>query len=161
MPQDVDARDVHRAERRAFRPAERRSGDRVDLLDRVVTRRERAQRLDDAVQPDVVGDEVRRVLRDDDALAEREIREAGDARDDRRVRVGRRNHFEQSQIPRRVEEVRADPVPPEIVAPALAERGDGNTRRVGAHDRPAASGAIDPLAHNDGADAGGVAHRRR
>ena len=34
--QHVDARDVHRPERRALRAADRRTGDRVDLLDRVL-----------------------------------------------------------------------------------------------------------------------------
>ena len=41
----VDAGDVHRAERGALRPAERRAGDRVDLLDRVSAGLERAQHL--------------------------------------------------------------------------------------------------------------------
>ena len=68
--QDVDAGDVHRAKRGAARPAERRSGDRVDLFDRVAAARDRFERADDAVECDVVADEVRRVFRDDDALAE-------------------------------------------------------------------------------------------
>ena len=55
---------------------------------------ERAQRLHHAEQPDVVGDEVRRVFRDDDALAEAVIGEARDARDDVGVGLGGRNHFD-------------------------------------------------------------------
>jgi hypothetical protein len=44
---------------------------RVDLFDRVLARLQRAQHLRYAVEADVVGDEVRRVLREDDALASR------------------------------------------------------------------------------------------
>ena len=58
-------------------PAERRAGDRVDLLDGVAAARDRFERADDAVERDVVADEVRRVLRDDDALAEMVIGEVG------------------------------------------------------------------------------------
>ena len=90
IPRDVgehvDAGDVHRAERRALRPADRRTGDRVDLFDGVLARLERAQDLHDAEQADVIGDEVRRVLRDDDALAEAMI---GEMRSPRRRRPGR------------------------------------------------------------------------
>ena len=68
--EDVDAGDVHRAERRALRPAERRAGDRVDLFDRELAGRRALEDLHHAVEADVVGDEVRRVLRDDHALAE-------------------------------------------------------------------------------------------
>ena len=68
------------------------------------------------MQAEVVGDEVRRVLRDDDALAQPVIGERADGFDDRRVGVGRRDHLEQVQIARRIEEVRAEPVPPEAVA---------------------------------------------
>ena len=92
--EDVDAGDVHRPERRALRPAERRPGDRVDLLDRVAAALERLQRQHHAVEPEVVGDEVRRVLRDDDALAEAVIGELRHALDDRRIGVGGRDDLD-------------------------------------------------------------------
>ena len=44
VAENVDARDVHRAERRALWPADGRAGDRVDLLDRVLPRLEHAKR---------------------------------------------------------------------------------------------------------------------
>ena len=62
--QHVDPRQIHRPERRAFRPADRGTGDGVNLLDRVLGVR-RAPDLEDlhhAVQADAIGDEVRRVL---------------------------------------------------------------------------------------------------
>ena len=59
---------------------------------------------------------------------------ASDALDDRRVGVSRRNELEQVEIPRRVEEMRAEPVPLEFRAAALGKRGDRNARRVRADD---------------------------
>ena len=43
--------------------------------------------------------------------------------------VGGRDHFEQVQVARRVEEVRAEPVLPEVVAAAFGERRDRECRR--------------------------------
>jgi hypothetical protein len=70
VAEDVDTRDIHRAEGGALRPSECRPRHRVDLLDGVFARFERAQGLDYTEQGDMVRDEVRRVLCDDDALPE-------------------------------------------------------------------------------------------
>ena len=83
--EDVDAGEIERPERGALRPSERRAGDRVDLLDRVGAGLDLLEDLHHAVERDVVADEVRRVLRDDDALAEVMI---GEIRDTRRRRPG-------------------------------------------------------------------------
>ena len=137
VAEHVDAGDVHGAERGALRPADRRSRDRVDLLDRILAGFERAQRLHDAEQGDAVGDEVGRVFRDDDALAEAAI--------ERSARCARATSASvsavgitstQPQVTRRIEEVGSEPVPPELVAPALGKRRDRNARGVGGHDRP-------------------------
>ncbi len=71
----VQPHDVGRAERRRLRVADERARQRVDLLDREPPLRELAQRLHHAVDADAVADEVRRVLRDDDALAQVNPRE--------------------------------------------------------------------------------------
>src|SRR4026208_1197596 len=76
---------LHRPEGGAFRPADRRAGHRVDFLDGVVPGLERAEHPRDAEEADVVGDEVRGVLRKDDALAETMIGEVRYAFDDRRI----------------------------------------------------------------------------
>ena len=106
---------------------------------------ERAKDLRHAVEADVVGDEVRPVLRDDDALAETVIREVRHALDDRRIGLRRRDDLEEPQIPRRVEEVRAEPVPPEVVAPAFRQRRDRDARRVRRDDRPRTPDGVDAL----------------
>ena len=58
----------------------------------------------------MVADEVWRVLGDDHALAEGTIGERDDRVQHRAIGLGRRDHFEQVQVARRVEEMRAEPV---------------------------------------------------
>ena len=65
--------------------------------------------------------------------------------DDGRFGVGRRDHLEQVQIARRIEEVRAQQVPAESFRPPLGERRDRNARRVRADDRVRAPMRVDPL----------------
>ena len=145
MDEDVEPCDVHRAERRALRPAECGAGDGVDLLDRVRPRFERAQHLDDAVDADVIGDEVRRVFRDHDAFAEPAIREPRHELDGRGIGVGRWNQLEEMQVARRIEEVCAEKVAPKVVASPFGERRDRNAARVRRHDRARPADAVDAL----------------
>src|SRR4029077_6090422 len=49
----------------------------------------------------------------------------------------------QTEIPWRVEEMRTEPVPPEVIAAPLRERRDRNTRRVRADDRAGTSRGVD------------------
>ncbi len=66
-------------------PAHHRTGDGVDLFDAVAAARDGFERAHDAVQRDVVADEVRRVLGDDDALAKMMVGELADGVHDRRI----------------------------------------------------------------------------
>src|SRR5439155_21880729 len=143
--EDVDAGDVHCPERGARRPAERGSGHRVDLFDRVLAGFERFEHLRDAEQANVIRDEVRRVLRDDDALAETMVGEMRHAIDDGAIGVGRGNQLEQAQVSRRIEEVRAEKIAPEVVAAAFGELRDREAGRVRADDRPRTASALDAL----------------
>src|SRR6266545_3200469 len=67
-----------------------------------------------AVQRDVIADEVGRIFRNHYALAKMPIGEFGDHRQDRRIRVRCRDDLEQPQIARRVEEVRPEPLAAEL-----------------------------------------------
>ena len=69
----VEADDIRRAERRRIRPADRRPRARVDFLDRHIERLHLRKRLQNRECADAIGDEVRRVLRDHHALAERDV----------------------------------------------------------------------------------------
>ena len=81
----------------------------------------------DAVEREMVADEVRRVLRDHDAFAEAEVGKPCHRVDDRRLRVRSGDDFEEPQVSRRVEEMRAQPVPPEVVASAFGERAESES----------------------------------
>jgi len=74
----------------------------------------------------MVRDEVRRVLRDDDTLAEPEVGKPRDPLDDRRIGIRRGDHLEQAQVPRRIEKMRTEPVLAEGLASAFGKRRDGN-----------------------------------
>ena len=70
MHQNVEACDVHRAKRRALRPANRGSGDGVDLLDAVLSGRQCLENSHQAVHRHMVRDEAWRILGDDHVLAQ-------------------------------------------------------------------------------------------
>ena len=92
---------------------------------------QRPQRLDHTEQGDLIRDEVGRVLGDDDALAEIAIEEGGHAREHRGVGGRGRNHLDQAQVARRVEEVGAEPMTAEFVAAPFGECRDRDSRGVG------------------------------
>ncbi len=96
---------------------------------------ERAQDLDHAVKADAIGDEVRRVLRDDHALAQPQIEESRHACDDIGIGVGGRDHLDQRQIAWRIEEMGAEPVAAKLGASAFGDRVNRNAGGVGRDDR--------------------------
>src|SRR5204862_7521938 len=91
--------------------------------------------LEGSDQSDGIGDEVRCGLGDDDALSEASIRKGRDARDDLGIGRGRRDDFDEVQVPGRVEEMRPEKMTSKRLRSPLRERRDGDSRRVGGHDR--------------------------
>ena len=126
MRQDVDAGDIHRAERRALGASDRRSADRVDLFDRELPGDQELERAHHAVETDPIADEAWRVLGNDNALAERVVHEAADGVDHRWIRLGGRDDLEQAEVTRGVEEVRAQPAPTKRLRATLGDVGDRN-----------------------------------
>ncbi len=104
----VEADDVRRAEARALRVRHRHAGDRVDVLGRVPELDHQVDRRHHRVRADAVADEVRSVLRDDDALAEHVLAEAPHARHRRRIRVLAGHELEELHVTDGVEEVHHD-----------------------------------------------------
>ena len=145
VAEDVEAGEIERPERRA--PGRPIAGPVIASTSSIVYSpvADLREDLRHSVQADVIADEVRRVLREHDALAEPVIGEVRDGVDDRLLRLRRRNDLEQAQVARRVEEVRAEPVAAEIVAASLSERGDRNARRVRADDRSRPARGVDLL----------------
>jgi hypothetical protein len=72
-----------------------------------------------------------------------EIGERAHGLDNGGVGVGGGNDLEKVQISRRVEEVRAEPVPAEIVASSFGEQPDRDTGRIRADDRAGAAHRVD------------------
>ncbi len=111
----VQPDDIDRAEARALRPADRRTGQRVDDVERKSQPLRVHERGDDREHADAVRDEVRRVLRADHALAERRREERLERIEQRRL--GRRpgHELHQMHVTRRIEEMHA--AEPAIAAP--------------------------------------------
>ena len=143
--EDVEAGDVDSPECRALRPSDCRAGHRVDLFDRIVSGRKRFENPHKAVHGHVVGDEPRRISGNDGVFSQTAIREITNGFEYCRVGFRRRNEFEQREVSRRVEEMRAEPVTPEIAATALRQSCDGQSRRVGADDRTRPAHGVDAL----------------
>ena len=83
---------------------------------------------------DAVGDEVRRVLAGHHAFAQMAVAELADEREDLGPRVRAGNHFDQMQIARRIEEVRAEEVLAELVGIAFGDLRQRDAAGVGGDD---------------------------
>ena len=134
MSNDVEAGDVQRTKRGALRTSERRACDGVDVFDRKRTRLECTEDPDQAIQTDPIGDEVRRVLRDDHAFAQLQIQKSRHARHDARIGVAGRDHFDERQITWRIEEVSSEPSPPELRWHLHRDRRHRKPAGVGCHN---------------------------
>ena len=93
----------------------------------------------------MVGDESRRVLCNDDVLSEPAIGKVAHSRDNGRIGVGRGNDFDERQVPRRIEKVRAEPVFAEIVAAPFGQARNRQAGCVRADDGADAAQPVDTL----------------
>jgi hypothetical protein len=127
---EVDADEVDEAEDAGLRDAEGASHHGVGLFHR----QSAVDRVEDAalhpVDAEAVGDEAGRVLAGDDALAHRDVGEAGHLLDQRRVALRAGDDLEQAHVARRVEEVGDHEVALEAVGQALDELGQRDRRGV-------------------------------
>ena len=84
---------------------------------------------------DAIGDEVGRILARHHAFAEVQIAECRDPVQDVAARFRPGDHFGQVQVARRIEEVRAQKMLPELAIEAFGDAGQGNAAGVGGDDR--------------------------
>ena len=110
VQEDVDADNIREAKRRRPRPAERGTGAGVHFLKRHAQFVHQADRIQHGKRSDAVADEIRSILGDDDALAELVVAEFGESFDHLGARRRSRNNFDELQVARRIEEMRARPV---------------------------------------------------
>ena len=130
MRERVEADEVRGAEARALRVRHRRAGDVVDVLGREAVLEHLMDGRHHRVRADAVADEVRRVLAEDDALAERVLREADAVREHALVRLGTGDDLEQLHVADGVEEVQHEEVLLEVRRAALRHLRDAEAGRV-------------------------------
>ncbi len=131
----VQADDVAGAVGRALRAADRRPGQRVDDVERQSVALGVGHRRQHREDADAVGDEVRRVLGADHALAQRRDDEGLEGVEQRRVGVLLRDQLDQVHVPRRVEEVDAAEALAHVGGKRAGELVDRQPRRVGRDHR--------------------------
>ena len=156
----VDADEVRGTERRALRPPEQRTGERVHFLHGVPVLEHRPDGLHHAEDADAVGDEVGRVACDHDALAQHGLAELPRRLEHARIRAGVGNELEQVEVARRIEEVHAQKTRPQRLGHRVGHGRHRETGRVGGDDGALAQvrrdaleeGGLDVESLDDGLD---------
>ena len=116
-------------ERRRLRPAQRGAGADVDFFKRHAQVAHQVNGIQHRVRADAVGDEMQSILGDDDSLAKLVIAEMGERLDHVGLRGGTGNNFDELQVARRIEEVRACPVVLPLCRQAFGDAVHGETGR--------------------------------
>ena len=132
--QDVESDQVGGAERRTPRTSDERTRERVDFFDAVLQLRHRANRRHHRKGADSIGDEIGRVLRDHDTLAEHDVAELAHEVEHGRVGARVRDQLEQMQVARRIEEVRTEEARAHRLGQDRRHIGDRKTRCIGGDD---------------------------
>ena len=139
MRHHIDADHVAEAKGSRLWPTDRRAGQRVDLFDREPLLLHQTNRIAHREGPDAVRDEVRRIVRVDDRLAQAQVAEVLDRSHIGRISVRRRDDLEQPHIARRIEEVRAEPVAAQLHRHAFDDLVDRQAAGVAGDDRVGAA----------------------
>ena len=135
VQQDVDADNIRQAKRRRPRPAERGTGAGVHFLKRHAQLVHQPDRIQHGKRSDAVADEIRSILGDDDALAELVVAEFGERFDHLGARRRSRNNFDEFQIARRIEEMRARPVLLPFLGHSFRDAAHGQAGGIRGDDR--------------------------
>ena len=143
----VQADDVHQAEAGAVGKPDQRAGERVHFFDRVIVLH--GYFLDRAAEEasNAVGDEVRRILTADYALAQVNVAETGNGFQQRGIGGRAGNHFDQMQIARWIEEVRAQEMAPQLFPESFGDACQRNAAGVAGEDRARRAHRFDFLQH--------------
>src|ERR1044072_7371155 len=149
MPREVldhaEADEVERAERGRLRPPQRRPRNLVHLPDGESALGQHAHSHQRTQPADAAGRELRPLLRHPAALAQAPVEEAVDGARDFRLRPLSPYQFDQMQVARRVEEVRAEAVCAELFGEAFGNLADRDAARVRGDDRAGLAELLDAL----------------
>ena len=120
-------------------PAERGACQRIDLFDRKALLLHQTDRVAHRERADAVGDEVWRVVRVDDGLAEAQVAEVLDRCHVGWIGVGCRDDFEQAHVAGWIEEVCAEPMAAQLHRHVLDDLVDRQAAGVAGDDRVGAA----------------------
>ena len=135
MEEGIETDQIQGAEGGALRPAHRRAGDRIDFFYAEPGLHHLAQGDKQAVGADAVGDEVRRILGEDHALAEPLLGKAAHGGDCLRLRQPSGDDLEQFHVARRVKKMRPQEMLAEGAVQMSRHRLDRDAGRIRADDR--------------------------
>ena len=134
MRHGVEADDIGGAVGRALRAANGRPGDRVDRIEAELELLGVVHGGEDGEHADAVANEIRRVLGEDDALAEGRGEEGFQPGKQGRIGLPIRNQLDQVHVARRVEEVDAGEARAHGRRQSLGEGIDGKARSVAGNE---------------------------
>ena len=140
---DIQADHINRAEGRRSGPTNDWARHSIDFFNRESALPHQCDGLQRRKQADAIRDEIGSVFRTHNAFSQHHFGEP--LKFGKRLRIGLRrcNDFEQLHISRRIEEVRAKPVAPEIITVIFGQRCDRKPGCVGCHKRPWSASGVD------------------
>ncbi len=134
VPEDVEPHQINRPERGRARPADGLTGERVDLFDAQVHFLHEPYHVEHGKCTDAIADEVGRIFRQHDALAQLRVAEVRDGLDQRGVRFWGWDQFHQPHIARRIKKVGAEPRAPEVFGKSGGDLRHRKSAGVGGDD---------------------------
>ncbi len=130
-----------------LRPADQLAGQCIHLFDRVIMGQPIINRVRSSNLADAVGDEVGRVFAYDHALAQAALAETLDEGHGVGEGIGRRDHFDQFHIARRIEEVGAHEVLAKVQAATFGNLVNEQARCVARDETAGATALVGLTAH--------------
>ena len=134
MHEDVEADDVGGAEGCGLGLADGGTGAGVHFFNGHAQFGHQAQRVHHGKRADAIGDEIGRVFGDDHAFAKAAVAKIGEGFQDFGGGFRPGDQFDEFQIARRIEEMRAGPVLLKFFAHAFGDEMHGQARSVGGDD---------------------------
>ncbi len=132
--QNVETNYIRGAEGGGFGPANSRSSAGIDFFNRHAERRHKAKSIQHGVGADAIGDEIGRILGDDDAFAKAAVAKIRKRGENFRRSLRPGNDFYELHVARGVEKVGAGPVLLKFFGQAFGDEMNGKTGSVGSDD---------------------------
>ena len=145
VAEDVESDEVDGAEGGGAWPADGLSCQRVNFFDAQIHLLHEADDVEHGESADAIGDEVGRVLGEDDPFAELDIAEVDDGIDEGAIGFGSGNQFEQAHVARRIEEVGTEPGAAEVLGKSFSDFRYRQAAGIGSDDDAGLADCFDLL----------------